>query len=51
MWPELTIDEWKRWSGVLRRGTPEWEAAWKHVVKQTGDDDRLAQCPITARRA
>jgi len=34
MWPELTVEEGKRWSGMLCLGTPEWEAAWKALALQ-----------------
>jgi hypothetical protein len=48
---DLTLEEWKRlerdWSGGLSRGSEEWEAAWKALVKQTGDRDRAAECPVS----
>ncbi len=47
LWPEMTQEEWKRWTGSLRPRTREWRAAWSALVAQTGDHDRAAECPLT----
>ena len=50
MLPDITVDEWKRWTRVLREESREWEAAWRGLMRETGDRTREAYCAETADR-